>query len=236
MGVAHPPPPPKPLACLVRYYTGTSVNADGAWWLALPDGTRIAYDDGRAKSFEERLDTPDVKDVFSIPYRTGPITPVTEIDHDPGRVRITQLFEATYGSTKEKVDVVPVRLQGQKLLVNRKAVDAFQRVAARLEKIVVAQPAIRPYLNGLGGTFVWRKIAGTQRESPHSFGVSLDINTGLSDYWLWKSQPIVWTSRIPQTIVDAFEAEGFIWGGRWYHYDTMHFEWRPEMLDPSCYP
>ncbi|MDD5211432.1 MAG: M15 family metallopeptidase, partial [Sulfuricurvum sp.] len=27
---------------------------------------------------------------------------------------------------------------------------------------------------------------------------------------------------------------GFIWGGRWYHYDTMHFEYRPELLAPSC--
>ena len=27
-----------------------------------------------------------------------------------------------------------------------------------------------------------------------------------------------------------FEKHGFIWGGRWYHYDTMHFEYRPEMI------
>ena len=39
-----------------------------------------------------------------------------------------------------------------------------------------------------------------------------------------------WRNRFPQAIVDAFEAEGFIWGGRWYHYDTMHFEYRPELF------
>src|SRR5262245_1812136 len=27
-----------------------------------------------------------------------------------------------------------------------------------------------------------------------------------------------------------FEKYGFIWGGHWYHYDTMHFEYRPELL------
>ena len=27
-----------------------------------------------------------------------------------------------------------------------------------------------------------------------------------------------------------FETHGFIWGGKWYHYDTMHFEYRPELL------
>ena len=36
--------------------------------------------------------------------------------------------------------------------------------------------------------------------------------------------------RIPKEIVDVFEKYGFIWGGRWYHYDTMHFEYRPEFL------
>ncbi|NUM57423.1 MAG: M15 family metallopeptidase, partial [Bdellovibrionaceae bacterium] len=27
-----------------------------------------------------------------------------------------------------------------------------------------------------------------------------------------------------------FESEGFIWGGKWNHYDTMHFEYRPELF------
>lgn len=29
----------------------------------------------------------------------------------------------------------------------------------------------------------------------------------------------------------AREKHGFIWGGCWYHYDTMHFEYRPELLE-----
>ena len=38
------------------------------------------------------------------------------------------------------------------------------------------------------------------------------------------------TSNIIE-LVNIFEKNGFIWGGRWYHYDTMHFEYRPEMFD-----
>ena len=38
---------------------------------------------------------------------------------------------------------------------------------------------------------------------------------------------------IPKEIVDIFEKHGFIWGGRWSHYDTMHFEYRPEFQ--TCY-
>jgi D-alanyl-D-alanine carboxypeptidase len=31
-------------------------------------------------------------------------------------------------------------------------------------------------------------------------------------------------------IVRIFEAHGFIRRGKWYHYDTMHFEYRPELI------
>ncbi|WP_372236783.1 M15 family metallopeptidase [Campylobacter pinnipediorum] len=31
-------------------------------------------------------------------------------------------------------------------------------------------------------------------------------------------------------MVDVFEKNGFIWGGRWKHFDTMHFEYRPELF------
>ncbi len=37
-------------------------------------------------------------------------------------------------------------------------------------------------------------------------------------------------NRTPREIMDIFEKYGFIWGGYWYHYDTMHFEYRPEIL------
>lgn len=35
---------------------------------------------------------------------------------------------------------------------------------------------------------------------------------------------------IPWEIVEIFEKYGFIWGGKWYHCDTMHFEYRPKLL------
>ena len=67
---------------------------------------------------------------------------------------------------------------------------------------------------------------------PRSCGKTVVVSK--SNYWEWDS-PMQWKNQIPQAIVDAFESEGFAWGGRWYHYDTMHFEYRPELLDPTCY-
>ena len=78
------------------------------------------------------------------------------------------------------------------------------------------------------GTFVWRNIAGTDRLSNHSFGTAIDINTKYSDYWKWNNN-VTYINRIPIEIAEVFEKYGFIWGGKWYHYDTMHFEFRPEL-------
>lgn len=34
----------------------------------------------------------------------------------------------------------------------------------------------------------------------------------------------------PKAVIEAFESEGFIWGGKWTLWDNMHFEYRPELL------
>ena len=66
---------------------------------------------------------------------------------------------------------------------------------------------------------------------------AIDLNLKISDYWLWQSSKggglIPYRNRMPQEIVDIFEKHGFIWGGKWYHYDTMHFEYRPELFRAS---
>jgi len=66
------------------------------------------------------------------------------------------------------------------------------------------------------------------------FGIAIDIAAAHSHYWL-RAKPgagghIAYKNEIPWEIVRIFEANGFIWGGKWYHYDTMHFEYRPELI------
>ena len=41
---------------------------------------------------------------------------------------------------------------------------------------------------------------------------------------------INYVNRIPKEIIRIFEKHGFISGARWYHYDTMHFEFRPDLI------
>ena len=42
------------------------------------------------------------------------------------------------------------------------------------------------------------------------------------------------TPAMADDIRAACERHGFVWGGKWLHFDTMHFEFRPELLHPAC--
>ena len=104
-------------------------------------------------------------------------------------------------------------------------------------------PSFGKYLVPSGGSYVPRCIAGTTRLSVHSFGIAVDINPQYGGYWQYglphgmseeqirqKKISLVYKNRIPIEIVKVFEKHGFIWGGNWYHFDGMHFEYRPEFL------
>jgi hypothetical protein len=45
---------------------------------------------------------------------------------------------------------------------------------------------------------------------------------------MWSKGP--YRNRVPYEIVEIFERHGFIWGGKWGHFYTMHFEYRPEFF------
>lgn len=231
---------PKQLTCLGRHYVGTpSKNTDGEWTLLLPGGQRILWDDGLTKTFGQKLANADLQDTLSQAYTTGPIHPVATRDQDPGRIRNDALFKATFGATESAVraQLVNVQFVGQTVKFHPKAAPALQRVSDRLQQAIATTPSLAQYVTGpLGGTFTWRVIANTNRMSSHSYATAIDIVVAKSNYWEWErvGDRFTWKNKIPQAIVDAFEAEGFAWGGRWYHYDTMHFEWRPELFDDDC--
>ena len=54
----------------------------------------------------------------------------------------------------------------------------------------------------------------------------------LPKYWKWEGPnwQVNAIEQVPWEIVTSFEKHGFIWGGKWNHYDTMHFEYRPELV------
>ena len=95
--------------------------------------------------------------------------------------------------------------------------------------------------------FNFRFISHTTRVSKHGLGLAVDINTLYNPYTKMADgvrivEPATGEAYLdreadfPYKITEGdlcwqlFAEHGFIWGGRWYHYDTMHFEYRPEIL------
>jgi hypothetical protein len=114
------------------------------------------------------------------------------------------------------------------------AAKALESAGRDLAALLAQRPQLRQYVFPLGGTFAWRPIAGTKRLSPHSWGIAIDLNPRHGAYWRdrKKTGPEVEAMRnnYPKEIVEVFEKHGFIWGGKWSHFDLMHFEYRPEMV------
>ncbi|HLK28770.1 MAG TPA: M15 family metallopeptidase [Puia sp.] len=228
------------IKALLKYYPQVQKFADNK--LYFKDGTYILYDDSASnKSFEQMLVSPDVKDQFRYKYVKGKLVNKIEKNNDPGRVTNEAFFKKIYGATREEVrkNLTEVlwcpKLIGQKILVTKiNGVDKqISKISDELDKL----PEYKEFVKDIGGTFNWRYVSASKRVSMHSFGMSIDINTNFSNYWQWdckctdENAVLDYKNRIPQKIVDVFEKYGFIWGGKWYHYDTMHFEYRPELLD-----
>lgn len=202
-------------------------------YIVFPDGERILYDDGKKKSFTVMLDNSDVEDMFSIRYDT--VSPKPGYLSDAGRSRCEALFKKMYGKSASEVSsrMETVDWFGQKIKFTKVngASRQLRKVAAELK----TKPHLAKYLKP-ASTFYWRNVRGAKRMSAHSYGIAIDINVKMSDYWLWANKgkgetaKIAYKNRIPPELVRIFEKHGFVWGGRWYHYDTMHFEYRPEQL------
>jgi len=227
----------------IRYETS-------GWTLRLANGHTAPFSDGRMLPFEERIDRMDAVSIFSqrYPFETIEI-PVREYQ-DPGRLRYYPLLEAAYGASQEEVerDLEPVDFLGVPLRFNRRngAAEALRRAVREIEAdpelVAFLQPIVKPRLNRAPaiGSYNRRLTEGTNRLSTHSYGIAVDIELPESTkpmYWRWiagktpdqfEYTPEVAT--LPEKLVRLFEKHGFIWGGKWHHFDTMHFEYRPEFL------
>lgn len=159
-----------------------------------------------------------------------------------------------------RANLVPTAFLGQTIQFQKQlgASAALERVSRQLLLAAEKDPSLATFLKPFTSAavdlrfyaFAWRNVAGTQRLSTHSFGTGLDLNTERGpQYWLWDEKRLnpakaalgedayrddhyIPTGKpiFHPKAVDIFEKNGFIWGGKWNHYDTMHFEYRPEFI------
>lgn len=199
---------------------------DGSLLLRMRDGSRVHY----AAAPGTPQAGADVRASMAQAYPLEPARPDTPAGFAPGRVRSQALLAALCGDGRKAVEAGLRRTSffGRPIRLAPPAAAALERVEARLR--AVADDSLLPWLKAAGG-FNWRRIAGEDRLSAHAFGLALDISPEKAAYWRWcPLRPHPLQKDYPAAIVAAFEAEGFIWGGKWHEYDLMHFEYRPELI------
>ena len=137
-----------------------------------------------------------------------------------------------------------VQFLGRRFQIHKGLAERLAKVERRIKEEAQTNPEVRQWIDGISsiGSWNWRNVAATASRSFHAYGTALDIQPkslrGLQTYWQWTADNgiewynVPYTQRFhpPDPVVKAFEAYGFCWGGKWVLYDTMHFEYRPEIL------
>lgn len=228
--------------CYVEGYGQLIASADASA-VVLQDGKRLPYStDASKESWEEKIGRSDLQIQLSQGYDAGGIDTPPPYLFDPGRLRYQPFFQALYGKDKPSIEknltvIEWPTLKGSKKLRVSRVGGVDQKLAAIGREIARLPERERIWAEG-ACTYEYRVIKDTDRLSMHSFGIAIDLAPSKTQYWKDEASSetakIGYKNTMPLSIVRIFEKHGFIWGGRWYHYDTMHFEYRPELLAPSC--
>ncbi|MDI6619408.1 MAG: M15 family metallopeptidase [Clostridiales bacterium] len=230
--------------CLMAAYPEhiTGVKKQGLKvYFTMKSGKQLLYDDEKSKNFYEKLNDTDIQDMMEQIYPLGNIKSIMADGYDPGRFRVYALFKELYGNSKEQTEhnltTVKTAFGYLQFNKNNNAAGSLKSVFDDLIPLAQKNNLVRSSVLPLNGTFNYRYISGTNLLSPHSFGIAIDLGRDGRDYWKWasKSQGEKRISSYPQEVVNVFEKNGFIWGGKWCHFDIMHFEYRPEIILKARY-
>lgn len=211
--------------------------------LTLNDGTIFPYHtDTPKEKWDDKINNADLSTQLEQHYDAGGIDTPPSYLQSPGRLRYQPFFQALYGKDKKAIEknLVSIKwptLKGSVNLPVTKVDGVDKKLYAIGQEIARLPKKERIWAEG-ATTYCYRVIKDTDRLSMHSYGIAIDLAPNTTQYWKDEASSetakIGYKNTMPLSIVRIFEKHGFIWGGRWYHYDTMHFEYRPELLAPSC--
>jgi D-alanyl-D-alanine carboxypeptidase len=211
------------------------------------DGNRVRFQrshwlewgEVREVSPEQKLALPSIAEQFEQTYPLDfDLTRRSVPYFEPGRFRNPDFFSTLYARDEATVRTSIVTVREPRLSNASFQVTTRHNVSCQLATALAALADQEENFDRLfvqvGGGYNWRVISGTRRLSPHSFGIAIDLNSRLGGYWQWSGakpgQVGEYKNLMPKSLVETMEAFGFIWGGKWHHYDGMHFEYRPELI------
>lgn len=211
--------------------------------IILQNGAVLPYRTNETKMpWNEKINTSDLETQLIQRYNSYSIDISPYYLFSPGRLRYQPFFDALYGNDEKSIlkNLVTIKWKttnGYKNLLVTKIGDVDKKLILINEEIAQLPLKERLIANN-ASTYKYRFIKDTKRLSMHSYGIAIDLSPNKTEYWKrnFQEETELFFSKnsMPLSIVRIFEKYGFIWGGKWYHYDTMHFEYRPELLAPSC--
>ncbi len=224
-----------------EYIVGVEKKSDDEVYIVMKSGKKIIYDDKKHKNHEEKLVNPDLQDMLEQDYPLETVTEIMDKDFDPGRARHYALFSEVYGNSKAVIEknLITLKYGYTNYQFNSKnnANTSLESALKELMPLAKSRRDIGSILYPASGTYNYRVISGTGRLSPHSYGIAIDLKSDKRDYWKWSSVEggKKRLSEYPRELVEAFEKNNFVWGGKWGHFDILHFEYRPEIILKARY-
>lgn len=223
------------------HITGVKRCDDQNVYIVMKSGNQIIYNDGVEKSYSQKIYNGDLQDMLEDVYPLWDTYEIMEKNTDPGRIRVYSLLNEVYGDSENKVssNLEKVFIGGNAFPFNssNNAAKSLQKAVEEICELAKVKPEIYQHIFPANGTFNYRFIAGTNLLSPHAFAIAVDLKSDSRDYWKWAT-PEQGQERLnsyPRDVVRIFEKNNFIWGGKWSHFDILHFEYRPEIIIKSRY-
>lgn len=224
-----------------EHIVGVRKKDDGNVYIVMKSGNEIIYDDREEKSFSEKIYNGDLQDMLEDIYPLWDTYEIMEKNTDPGRIRVYSLLKEVYGSSEKEVssNLENVFIGGNAFAFNKNnnASKSLQDAVNEIYELLKVKPEIYRHVFPANGTFNYRFIAGTNLLSPHAFAIAVDLKSDSRDYWKWAT-PEMAQERLntySRDVVKIFEKNNFIWGGKWSHFDILHFEYRPEIIIKARY-
>jgi len=232
------------LLCLMLAYPQYITNielSNGYVYLIMKSGKKLCYDDEKIKNSQEKLANPDLQDTLEQLYPLSYTRGLMNDDFDPGRSRSYGLLSEVYGTSKQAIEAkltkVNICYNNYQFNSSSNAAASLKNVMSEVKPLSERNHNVRKCLLPCSGTFNYRVISGTGRLSPHSFGIAIDLASDKRDYWKWASKEAgeKRVSSYSRELVEVFEKNNFVWGGKWSHFDILHFEYRPEIILKARY-
>lgn len=215
-------------------------DTSGDVYVIMKSGNKILYDDKISKTYEQKLANADLQDTMEMLYPLSDISELMDENYDPGRLRSYTLLKEIYGALRQDIEksLEGVNIGGKVCSFNSKngAAGALKQAAMGISNLA-QNSKIHSSIFPVNGTYNYRVIAGTNQLSPHAFAIAIDFKSDKRDYWKWASRELGQQrlNEYPRDVVKILEENNFIWGGKWAHFDILHFEYRPELIIKAKY-